>query len=61
MIDKTKLVNSIFNTQNINKNTSPTNISETFSNNISSGDMSNNFILNSYLDNKDVIKEYFTV
>ena len=56
MINKTKLVNSIFKDQNINKNTSPTNVSETFSNNISSGDMSNNFILNSYLDNKDVIK-----
>lgn len=56
MVDKTKLVNTIFNTQNTNKNISPPNVSETFSNDISNADISNNFILNSYLDNKDVIK-----
>lgn len=56
MIDKSKLANTILNTQNTTKNNLPINVSETFSNTISDGDMSNNFILNSYLDNKDVIK-----
>lgn len=56
MLDKTKLINTIFNTQNINTNKSPINVSETFSTNISNADMSNNFVLNSYLDNKDAIK-----
>ncbi|MBY0754797.1 hypothetical protein K5V21_04925 [Clostridium sardiniense] len=56
MIDKSKLANSILNTQNTTKNDLPLNVSESFSNAISDGDVSNNFILNSYLDNKDVIK-----
>ena len=46
MIDKTKLVNTIVTPKNTIKDTNQINVSETFSNSILDGDVSN-FILNS--------------
>lgn len=58
MIDKTKLFNSISNESqgyNILKNPVTTNVSSTYSSYISDSDVTN-FIINSNLENEDIIK-----
>ncbi|MDO5039661.1 hypothetical protein [Clostridium sp.] len=55
MIDKSKLINTNIIPKNTIKYNNPINISETFSNNIIEGDYSN-LILNSNLENEDIIK-----
>ncbi|AIY84316.1 hypothetical protein I3900191A7_02090 [Clostridium baratii] len=58
MIDKTKLFNSISNESqgyNILKNPITTNVSSTYNSYISDSDVTN-FIMNSNLENEDIIK-----
>ncbi|MBS6008127.1 MAG: hypothetical protein KIB43_14460 [Clostridium baratii] len=58
MIDKTKLFNSISNESqgyNILKNHITTNVSSTYNSYISDSDVTN-FIMNSNLENEDIIK-----
>lgn len=58
MIDKTKLFNSISNESqgyNILKNPITTNVSSTYTSYISDSDVTN-FIMNSNLENEDIIK-----